>query len=297
MAKDIRKFAATSNMVRVFIADSSSSTGAGLTGAAYNSSGLVIDLIPDNASSGYHYKSAATATIEDVTTVGTYQAPSASNCRFKEVDATNFPGLYEIHFLNGVFDDSGCKALIGRVAGVTNMAPTFFEIQLVAVDLQDSVRAGLTALPNAAAEAAGGLYTRGTGAGQINQAANGQVDTNVVAAGGETVSAIDGGVDIDVLLTLDGSTYYFEGTVRDSQGTIAGASLSSVTISLLKGSTNLQWGGAATVSPTVNSDGSITHNSATITTAPTDNRPFRVRLNFTCASVSYSIERECFKPT
>jgi hypothetical protein len=34
-----------------------------------------------------------------------------------------------------------------------------------------------TALPNAAAEAAGGLYTRGTGAGQINQTSNGTVST------------------------------------------------------------------------------------------------------------------------
>lgn len=49
------------------------------------------------------------------------------------------------------------------------------------VNLNDSVRAGLTALPNAAAEAAGGLYTRGSGAGQINQNANGQVDTRWVA--------------------------------------------------------------------------------------------------------------------
>lgn len=35
-------------------------------------------------------------------------------------------------------------------------------------------------LPNAAAEASGGLFTRGTGAGQINQAANGQIDANTV---------------------------------------------------------------------------------------------------------------------
>lgn len=44
----------------------------------------------------------------------------------------------------------------------------------------DAVRLGLTALPNAAAEAAGGLYTRGSGAGQINQDANGRVDTRWV---------------------------------------------------------------------------------------------------------------------
>lgn len=52
------------------------------------------------------------------------------------------------------------------------------------VDLADSVRAGLTALPNAAAEATGGLYTRGTGAGQVNQDANGRIDANVVTAAG-----------------------------------------------------------------------------------------------------------------
>ena len=46
-------------------------------------------------------------------------------------------------------------------------------------DWSDLVRLGLTALPNAAAEAAGGLYTRGTGTGQIAQDANGNVRVNV----------------------------------------------------------------------------------------------------------------------
>ena len=66
------------------------------------------------------------------------------------------------------------------------------------VDLADSVRAGLTALPNAAAEAAGGLYTRGSGAGQINQPANGQIDANAVKVGGTTQTARDLGLNIDV---------------------------------------------------------------------------------------------------
>ncbi len=51
-----------------------------------------------------------------------------------------------------------------------------------AMDLDDSVRGGMTALPNAAAEAAGGLYTRGSGAGQINQPANGAIDANAITA-------------------------------------------------------------------------------------------------------------------
>lgn len=50
-----------------------------------------------------------------------------------------------------------------------------------AADFDDAVRLGLSALPAAAAEAAGGLYTRGGGAGQINQNANGQIDVRAVA--------------------------------------------------------------------------------------------------------------------
>lgn len=60
-----------------------------------------------------------------------------------------------------------------------------------AVDLDDGVRAGLTALPNAAAEAAGGLFTRGTGAGQINQAADGMIDTNPVRLNNVSQSLLD----------------------------------------------------------------------------------------------------------
>lgn len=82
--------------------------------------------------------------------------------------------------------------------------PSDFLCMVVAVDLADAVRGGLTALPNANAEAAGGLYTRGTGAGQINQVANGQVDANLVtgvgivrrntaAAGGGSTITLDAG--------------------------------------------------------------------------------------------------------
>jgi hypothetical protein len=66
----------------------------------------------------------------------------------------------------------------------------------IPADLSDTVRLGLTALPNAAAEAAGGLYTRGTGAGQINQPANGQIDANAVKLGGTTQTGRDIGANV-----------------------------------------------------------------------------------------------------
>lgn len=49
-----------------------------------------------------------------------------------------------------------------------------------------------TALPSAAAEAAGGLYTRGSGAGQITQDANGRINVNVKAYG-DSAGTFSGG--------------------------------------------------------------------------------------------------------
>jgi len=63
-------------------------------------------------------------------------------------------------------------------------------------DLSDIVRMGLTALPNAAAEASGGLYTRGSGAGQINQAADGQIDSNAVKVAGTAQTGRDLGASV-----------------------------------------------------------------------------------------------------
>lgn len=64
-----------------------------------------------------------------------------------------------------------------------------------------------TALPAAAAEAAGGLYTRGTGAGQINQDGNGRIDANVAAISADTTAADN------CELMFDG-TGYAGGTAR-----------------------------------------------------------------------------------
>ncbi len=90
---------------------------------------------------------------------------------------------------NGVYrfdlPDAVCAAGVKHVTvfgTITGMIVLPVEIQLVAFDPDDTVRLGLTSLPNAAAEAAGGLYTRGAGAGQINQPANGAIDANAVSA-------------------------------------------------------------------------------------------------------------------
>lgn len=66
------------------------------------------------------------------------------------------------------------------------------------IDTAYSTTRGLsgTALPDAAAEAAGGLYTRGSGAGQINQNANGQVDTRTVGMAADVMTAAAAAADL-----------------------------------------------------------------------------------------------------
>lgn len=165
--KVIRKAGATSNIFQIFIADSSSTTGAGLAALTNASSGLT---------AYYHRDTDTTATaISLVTmTVGTFTSSG-----FKEIDATNMPGWYQFCPPDAAIAASA-KSCGFHLKGATNMAPLPIEVQLVAYDPDDAVRFGLTALPNAAAEASGGLFTRGAGAGQINQPANGMIDGNVV---------------------------------------------------------------------------------------------------------------------
>ena len=174
---DIRKHSSTSNLIRFALKHAT--TGVGLTGLSSASSGLIISTIADNEATATTYTVAAT-NVETITTLGTFATPTASKCRFKEVDATNHKGLYEFQFADARFSVASAKRLVISVTGATNLLDADYEIQLVSFDPYDSVRMGMTALPNAAAEAAGGLYTRGTGAGQINQPANGMIDVNGV---------------------------------------------------------------------------------------------------------------------
>lgn len=169
----------TSYRAYVFIQDSSVSTGVGLTGLVFNSASLVASYVRPGAA-----RTAITLVTQTVT--GAY-----SSGGFVEVDATNTPGLYRLDVPDAALA-SGVNAVVVMLKGATNMAPCVFEIELTAVDNQDAVRMALTALPNAAAEAAGGLYTRGSGAGQITQPSNGLISTNATQFAGQTITAAAG---------------------------------------------------------------------------------------------------------
>lgn len=123
---------ATSEIWQVFIRDSSSATGAGLTGLVFNSASLT---------AYYHRDTDTTATaISLVTmTVGTFTSSG-----FKEIDATNMPGWYQICPPNAALA-SGAKSVAIHLKGATNMAPTPIEVQLTAVN-PDSATAFLSGI-------------------------------------------------------------------------------------------------------------------------------------------------------
>lgn len=134
----------TSQSINIFIQDSSSTTGAGLTGLVFNTAGLTAYYALPKAAA----VSITLATLAAITTAW-------SSGGFKEVDATNMPGWYRLDLPDAAIA-SGRYTTV-HLKGATNMAPLPIEIELTAWDNQDAVRGGMTALPNAAAGANGGL--------------------------------------------------------------------------------------------------------------------------------------------
>jgi hypothetical protein len=150
----------TSVILHAFIERSDVTTGEGKAGLAYNTSGLNISVIRPGESTATTYTSGS-SNVETISTLGTYAAPTSGKCRFKEVDSTNCPGLYEIHLADALFDDTGSlHGLKVVIHGVTNVSPAEIDIQLTGANLQSAVRI-CTALPNVASGSDGGVMLSG----------------------------------------------------------------------------------------------------------------------------------------
>jgi hypothetical protein len=216
-------------ILRVKILDSAATTGAGKTGLAYNSAGLIVSTIADNEASATAYTQAASH-VEDISTLGTYAAPSADCCRFKEVDSTNHKGVYEIQLADARFAVASAKSLLVSVLGVTGAAETDCVIPLVDLDPYDGVRAGLTSLPNAAADAAGGLPISDAGALDLDAKL---ANTNEVTAArmGALTDWIDAG-RLDLLLdAIKAKTDGLNFTGNDVKATLDGEEVTPTTAS------------------------------------------------------------------
>jgi hypothetical protein len=141
MAKRTIKAGNTSNREYVVIRDGN---GSPITGLVYNSTGLIAYYVLPGAAS-------VAITLATQTVTGAY-----SSGGFVEVDATHAPGLYRFDAPDASFAASNHKSII-CLSGYSGMAALYLEYDLFAIDPQDSVRFGLTALPNATAGAVGGV--------------------------------------------------------------------------------------------------------------------------------------------
>lgn len=128
--KLIKVAGATSEIWQIFIQDSSSTTGAGITALTNASSGLT---------AYYHRDTDTTATAITLAsmTVGTFTSSG-----FKKIDDTNMPGWYQFCPPNAALA-SGAKSCAFWLGGATNMAPLPIECQLTAVN-PDSATAFIT---------------------------------------------------------------------------------------------------------------------------------------------------------
>jgi len=138
--------ATTSQRVGIFVQDSSATDGSGLAGLLFNTASLA----------WYYWREDEGNVNATVVNLATATRGTWATGGFIEKDATNLPGFYEISIPNLALA-TGADWVVMRLGGAANMAPLTLEIQLTDLDLNDVVRAGLTALPNAAADAAGGL--------------------------------------------------------------------------------------------------------------------------------------------
>src|ERR1044072_2001037 len=125
------KKVSTDVTIYLFIQDSSSTAGAGLTGLVYNSASLVCYYVRPLGS-------ATQLTLATQTVTGAH-----SDGGFVEVSSSNMPGVYRLDLSDAIVA-SGVNSVTLLLKGATNMAQLPVEIELVAYDPQDATSLGIS---------------------------------------------------------------------------------------------------------------------------------------------------------
>ena len=164
----------------IFIADSSSTTGAGLANLVYNTSGLV----------AYYF--AGDLSNEVTISLATMTLGTWADGGFVAVDNTNMPGWYEIGIPNAALDGGNEVAI--QLRGAANMVPVNIYIELDAVDYQTDAMGALK--PTTAGRT---LDVSATGNAGIDWS-NVEAPTATLALTGTTI-AVTQKVDVETIKT------------------------------------------------------------------------------------------------
>lgn len=120
------KVGTTDKSIKVFIQDSSVTTGAGLAGLVYNTASLT----------AYYQINNGTPTAITLATLASATA-AHSDGGFIAVDGTNMPGLYRLDLPDAVLATAG--EVVVFLKGAANMVPTAKEFQIVTNVVSDAV--------------------------------------------------------------------------------------------------------------------------------------------------------------
>lgn len=119
MAKYAITAGTTSNVMEIFIEDSTKTTGAGLAALLFSSAGLT----------AYYKRSNGTASVvislATITTLGTWATGG-----FKEVDNSHMIGVYEFDPPDAALA-AGATSVTFYLQGAASMAPCILEVQLL----------------------------------------------------------------------------------------------------------------------------------------------------------------------
>lgn len=121
MAKLSVGIGSSSRSEYIYILDITSTSGAGKTGIAYNTSGL----------SGHFVRSAGSAT--SISFVAQTATGAWVSGGFTEVSSTLMPGIYRVDIPDAIFSTGSDKAIV-MIRGVSNTVPVTLEYQLVGSD-------------------------------------------------------------------------------------------------------------------------------------------------------------------
>ena len=137
---------ATDQTIDIFLQDSSSATGGGLTGLTNASSGLTC-----------YYRKGATGTVTQLTLASQTVGGAHTDGGFVELDSTNAPGTYRLDLSDAMVSAEGTLTIY--LHGASNLLQTPIRVHVA------SATRGYTgtAVPAAAADAAGGLVVSDAG--------------------------------------------------------------------------------------------------------------------------------------
>lgn len=187
MSRTIKK-GATSQSLYFDVFDSTSSAGGRKTGLAYNTSNLI----------AYYCRNGGSATAITLATLAAANS-SWSSGGFKEVDATNMPGLYRLDVPDAAFA-SGSESVVVAIAGATGMVLSAENVQLVdntTADVYSRIGAPAGASVSADIATVAGYVDTEVAAikaktDQITFTIANQVDVNVVDWKGSAAPAMTG---------------------------------------------------------------------------------------------------------